>query len=805
MLLCNLCFWKSTKRTVPKPEPEDESMSITVEKLAEWKQEAMDFFAEWREEARYAYDFVAGRQYTAEEVSYLHENDRPVIVFNRVAPVIKSVLGYQINNRQEVTYSPREPMDQGVVDIANATSRYYDSLCSAHRQTSLALRDALLTGIGWTEMYMDYSQDPQGRLVTAERVDPLKIVYDPHTSRSDFGDCRFIMRVKKYCRDEAERLWPKVADLGAGDNDELQSGGMDVVTRIKYSGDSWPDKNFSDNVWVTQAQYWEHEDYYRTAAPSGQGTADLSASDFKKIKKQLDEAGVPYVKFTKKVYYQTFFCGGIELSPPRIAPCAEGFSFTPITSERDETEGQFYGMIRDMKDPQRWANKFFSDIQEFVSNNKGGGAFAETDAFLDPLKAETQWAQSDQLILLNPGALGQGKIRERQPVSYPAGLQNMLTFAISALPDVSGVNLEMMGAVDRMQPGVTEMQRKQAGLTILAPVFDSLHEYYLRKGWLTLHFIREYLNDGRLVRLIGERDEQFVPLIFDKSAEVFDINVDSAPTSPDMKAQTFAAMSQLLPQLQASGIPVSDDIIDYLPLPAALTTKWRKQLDEMKSQPPPPDPEIQKLQAKMEIEQQRMQLDQAKMQQDAQLKTMQMQKEYEIRTADQQVRFEIEKQRQMLNMQLKGKELELQGQELLLKQQELEIDAEKSQAGIELGNAKLQLQREIEQMRQDQARLEAMSEELKAEDREEGAELKEGLNELASQMGTLMGGMEKMFKNFNTVLDEINGKIDKAEAEGQKEQTIERDAAGKIIRIGDRKILRDAGGNMTKIVPTGGG
>src|SRR5262245_41996359 len=75
-----------------------------VEKLDACLREARNHQGGWREEAAEDYAFVAGDQWSAEDRERLKEQLRPVITFNRVAPIIDAVAGTEVNNRQEVRY-----------------------------------------------------------------------------------------------------------------------------------------------------------------------------------------------------------------------------------------------------------------------------------------------------------------------------------------------------------------------------------------------------------------------------------------------------------------------------------------------------------------------------------------------------------------------------------------------------------------------------------------------------------------------------------------------------------------------------
>jgi hypothetical protein len=92
--------------------------------------------------------------------------------------------------------------------------------------------------------------------------------------------------------------------------------------------------------------------------------------------------------------------------------------------------------------------------------------------------------------------------------------------------------LELLGLRDANQAGVLEEHRKQAGMTILASLFDSLRRFRKRQGRVLLYYIMTYLSDGRLVRIVGDEGAKYVPLIRQEGVAQYDVIVDDAPTSP---------------------------------------------------------------------------------------------------------------------------------------------------------------------------------------------------------------------------------------------------------------------------------
>ncbi|MEY2875607.1 MAG: hypothetical protein RLZZ373_2978, partial [Pseudomonadota bacterium] len=287
-------------------------------------------------------------------------------------------------------------------------------------------------------------------------------------------------------------------------------------------------------------------------------------------------------KIPVRKYMEAWVAGNIALEE---GPLKGGFSYEFITGKRDRNRGYWYGLVRPGKDPQRWANKFFSQILHIINTNAKGGVLVETGAVGDIKKFEENWAKSDAVQQVNPGGLA--KILPKQPANIPASLFQTMEFAISSIRDCTGVNLELLGLADRQQAGVLEAQRTQSGLTILAPFFAAMRLYRKRHGRLLDFYIKTYISDGRLIRVAGEESEQYVKLIREPIDVDCDVVVDSAPTSRDTKERTWQIIGPILQMFQANGIQPPPEVLDYLPLPNSLAQKMKQAVVQKMSQPDP--------------------------------------------------------------------------------------------------------------------------------------------------------------------------------------------------------------------------
>jgi hypothetical protein len=247
-----------------------------------------------------------------------------------------------------------------------------------------------------------------------------------------------------------------------------------------------------------------------------------------------------------------------------------------MTGKRDRNKNTFYGLVRGMKDPQKWANKFFASILHVISSNAKGGIIAEEDAFANPRQMEANWADPAAIVWARPGGIG--KIEQRPAPAYPTGMDRLMEFAISSVRDTTGVNVELLGMADRDQPGIVEAQRKASAVTILAPFFDALKRYRRDSGRVMLTFIRRYLPAQTIARVLGPRMQQYIPALKDETAYRFDVVVEEGPFSTNQKEQTWGVLSQLLPEAMKMGIMPPPSILDYLPLPQTLVAEWKQKL-----------------------------------------------------------------------------------------------------------------------------------------------------------------------------------------------------------------------------------
>lgn len=575
-------------------------------------QEAKRHSAKWRQEAREWYDFYAGNQWKAEDVAQMEEQRKVPVVFNRVARTVNAVIGLEIQNRQAVQYIPREVGDTKVNEIFTSAADWIRDNCDAEDEESESFQDLVICGIGATETWVDYEEEADGKPLI-ERLDPLETLWDPIARKKNLRDRRWCARVKRVTDQDIRELVPEYVPPEATAekllDDQDQPHDADPP---HYSDDKSP-MNQPKHRELVQFQWYEKETFYRFQDPVDGQIKSVNAEQAQLLQERYAELAktVPMfmppemVEQKKKVYYQAYLVSGTLIQEPQPIR-ASRFTIQFMTGARDRNNNTWFGLVAVMLDPQRWANKWLSQIMHILNSTAKGGLIAERDAFAKTSDAESSWAKSETITWAQSGAVSGNKLMPKPSTPMPDGFAKLLDFAVSSINDVPGVNMELMGLVGSNQPGVLEDMRKQAGMTILAVFFDSIRLYRKEQGRILIDIIQQ-ISDGRLIRVIGKDGAKYVPLTRDQSAKQYDVVVDESPTSPNNKDRVFKTMVALAPALKESGIPLTPDLLDYSPLPSALVEKWQEFIKQNKQIPP-------EVQAKFEEIGQQLQVTQAQAQ-----------------------------------------------------------------------------------------------------------------------------------------------------------------------------------------------
>lgn len=647
----------SPEISTPEGELVDRPQEFVLLLKQHW-QKSCDALRPWRKEAKEMYDIVAGNQWPSKDQYKMMEEGRAPVVFNYTDPIINAVCGQEISNRHETTYLPRTVGDSAANEMLGAVAKWVEDECGAADEQSEAFRDMLVTGMGWNETYMDYESDPSGRIIE-KHVDPLEMWWDPNATKMNLTDRAYQFRIKVVTIKEARAAFPNLTDdiicqTGPWDKEVRDAtGNIDVVSahdNYDIPDDASPQTqdNQKNTINLVEYQWYDVEtNKYRVKLVNGQ-TVDMTSEQMRLA--MLTQEIKDYYPIKERVYKRAFIVGTTLLSVT-LSPNPKGFSYCAMTGQYDRNKRCFYGMVRAMKDPQQWSNKYFSQLMRHLDKTAKGGVIIEEDAVDDIRQFEKSWARADQITAVANGTLTAGRLQPKPETPLNPGMVQMMEICKHAIRESTGISLEMLGMAERQQPGVLEYQRRQSGMTILQKYFNSLRKFRQEQGRVLLCFILEYISVGRIFRITQDGQTQNMQFTHEKLPKDefgnlvdYDVIVDESPTSPNQKERTFEILTNMMPVVKDFMTPeVLMSLMKYSPLP----TNVLKEIEQAAEQGGA-DPEKQQMAQQM----QQLAEENEQLKTQSQIKAAEIQSKQQIAQMDNESRLEIERAKMATEMQI---------------------------------------------------------------------------------------------------------------------------------------------------------
>ncbi len=559
--------------------------------------------SDWRTEAKTDFDFVAGDQWSEKDQGILKDQNRTPITFNRTLTLIKAVAGMEINGRHEIAYLPRKLEDSDVDETLTGASKWMADECDGEDEESEQFQHALICGIGVAEHRMDYEEEAEGKYIE-ETIDPLCFFWDRTSRKKNMVDRRRDWYVKTMPLGDAQQLFPgkSSAQLDAkwAVGNETQTPQKTLEERRIRDENATGPLADQEEVTLVHVEWWEREEGWIVADPTNNTKLHLDGPTYETLKARHEQVQTlmaaanpgyqPQPLVAAKAYRKVFkqaFLGSELLEPVSPARIPDRFSRTVITGEFHHNKRVWFGLVRTLRDPQMWGNKWLSQVLHILNSTAKGGIVAETSAFDDQRQAEQNWARPDGIVWATKlfDSQGHPKFIEKPGKGDPTGYLELLSMAINATRDVSGINLELLGQKDINQPGILEAMRKQAGMTVLATMFDALRRMRKIVGRIRLFYIQNFLSDGRIIRITGQDGARSIRLLREKTIGEYDVIVDDTPTSPNQKEKTWGIIAQLLPAFKDQLMARPDifiKLLSFSPLPQQLVGA----IEQMLQNPP---------------------------------------------------------------------------------------------------------------------------------------------------------------------------------------------------------------------------
>lgn len=489
-------------------------------------------------------DYYNNIQWTSTEVQELKSRGQPVITINRIKRKIDYLNGLERQGRTDPKAYPRTPQHEKDAEAITDALRYVADANDFQQTRSGVWDNMIVEGYGGAEVMPQ--EMPDGSIdIRIKHIPWDRLFYDPHASKPDFSDGKYVGYVVWKDASDAQEDYPEAAELIRG---LVSSSGTETYDDKPRS--SWVDSNRS-RVRIVQMYYRQGSEWFTCTFTSGIELIKSAPVPFR------DEWGASECPIILQSAY--------------------------ITRDNDR-----FGIVREMISPQDEINKRRSKSLHLLNARN---VIAEKGAVQDVAKAKRELAKPDGWLEKVPGT----ELQIQPMGDLVAGQFQLLQEAKSEL-DLMGPNAAMGGKDQRQQSG-RAIQAQQAGGGIeLSPLIDRLNHWQKRVFRQVFNRIKEYWTEERWIRVTdNEENIKWVglntPITFadkvreraggelppemeqmmmsdpraqmvvgkqnDVSSMVVDIIMDEQPDVAIIQQEQFDQLAQMV----SSGLPIPPDAI----------------------------------------------------------------------------------------------------------------------------------------------------------------------------------------------------------------------------------------------------
>lgn len=666
--------------------------------------------------------FWYGSQWEEDVVAKLRQQRRPYLTMNMILTTTDTVLGEQINNRNETRFRPRYGKNADAT--ADALNKVYKHISQGNNLTWLrsdVFEDGLITGRGYYEVRLDFTDNLFGE-VRITRLDPKNVMIDADATEYDPETWNDVTVTRWLTPDDIEVLYGKAkADELRGKVSTYESTGTDIVDDLRdrvSSAYEMQGKVPDDDI--NQAKYIRILDRQYRQLTVRRFFANLLYGDLRPVPDDWDDARIteylaanPNVAVLEKqatrIRWTVVACNTVlydDWSP------YEHFTVVPYFPHF--RNGRTTGMVEQLISVQELLNKSVSQELHIVNTTANSGWKVKKGALQNMTETELEVRGAETgLVAVLDDINNMDKI---QPNQIPSGIDRLAQKAEQFIKTL-GVSDYMRGDA-RADVSARALEANQnQGQNALARVLDNLTRSDVFLARVILNCVQTYYIEERVLFITGgdgRPDEtitinQVSPegeIVNDMTVGEYLITVDSAPARESLEDSQF---EQAL-ALRKEGIPIPDSVL----IRNSRLLDKQEIIEQMEAASNSPEAKrsAEADLALKEAEVKKMQADAERLLADADNKASQAQQKKvdaakeaasvdemtpeQGRTIIEKQRLDLERERTMADIELKKAEMRIKEAELAIKQQEMQLERERMRidAVTQRMQAKLAAQKE---------------------------------------------------------------------------------------------------------------
>jgi|TARA_Y100000310_G_C20682433_1_gene816773 hypothetical protein len=573
-----------------------------------------DFIESAKEASRFYTGSFGEGQWSNDDLDKLRNENRPPLQLNIIKPKVNLVVGIERQQRTRWKARPVEFSDDEEAELITSLLFYLDRGKQMQNVFSRIHKDGVITGRGWVDIYVEPGLEFTGEIFV-KRESWAHVLIDPEADSPDTSQWSRLARTKWLTLSKLKSLYPdelsdltKIEDIMATDLDTTppEESDIDVEYGSRYTTGSFINEaTYIDKIKkrARVVELWERDwetEYYLV----NQQTNKMSDTGYDSKRKAeeaiaryrmaeakmeaIEREPIPRIDFnilarSVPKTYVTVFSGGRLLIDRQTNPYSHNqFPLVPYFYYFEDVGGimETFGLVENMKDPQREKNKRRSQALDILNRTpRGGGVFIEGTISPDQMNKASSAGEWVGI----PGMKGkrisdfmqQWSTSHLSLVSTAAAMEERA--AIDA-KEISGATDPLMGkATSSKESGFAAQTRIRQGMLTLEEQMDNLDKTKRQVLELCIRNMQQFWTPEKINRILGyqikeeDQPEQAVinRFLSNFTNTNFDVELDDGMNSPTMRAMKAEQVGQMIQMgfqslfplwLELSDIESADDI-----------------------------------------------------------------------------------------------------------------------------------------------------------------------------------------------------------------------------------------------------
>ena len=459
------------------------------------------------------------------DLKALKSANRAVISINHVQSIVDVLTGFERQNRFDPKVQAQGEEDEDDARLMTWLLKFAREQANAPAIESAAFEDGVIAGMAAVNIRVDWTEDPHNGTIQLEALTPgVDVMWDPAWTKDDLSDARYVLIYKNVFVKDLQAQYPDHreairAALNAGEAAMEQGGQLsDFNPRDGYGGvrahaqDGALSRLFydktEDQVLVLEAWYRDYEDAWIVAnkasgmiheAESGEAARAVAKSDPDNLTAIRRQRRVIKMGVTLPAVFLT-----LEEDDTPYDNDAQHYPVIPYIAKRKGED--VYGMVRNLKDPQRVENKRESQVLDLIARFANMRPLAEENSVLN---AHTLQNPADTSPVLY-------KTGHKEPGWYVPPLADLFRLLTTesdrmqmAMRRISGINIDILGLREKGDPSGIAIARTQAQGQVIATVFfDNYRAFKKHVNERLARRVQQVFTSERTFRLTNEVGER---------------------------------------------------------------------------------------------------------------------------------------------------------------------------------------------------------------------------------------------------------------------------------------------------------